>query len=65
LLETHSIGSACMIGDRASDIEAGKMNGLFCIGCAYSGFGSVQELQEADMVIHSFEELLHARFVTL
>lgn len=45
LLERLSIEptATVMIGDRASDIEAGKANGTHTLGVTY-GFGSVEEL---------------------
>ncbi|UUZ93287.1 hypothetical protein LJK87_00265 [Paenibacillus sp. P25] len=27
-----------MVGDRSSDVEAGRANGLFVVGCDYAGF---------------------------
>lgn len=49
---------AVMIGDRTSDIEAGKKNGLKTIGCHF-GFGDVSEIAEADYHIHTFTDLLN------
>lgn len=57
LLEDHQISSAWMVGDRSSDVEAGKKNGLIVVGCNYAGFGS-NELNESDIIIHHFEEIL-------
>ncbi len=54
----HGIDSAWMVGDRSSDVEAGKENGLSVIGCQYAGFGQEQELQGSDVIIRQFEELL-------
>ncbi|MFP4286728.1 MAG: HAD family hydrolase [Candidatus Izemoplasmataceae bacterium] len=47
-----------MIGDRFHDIEAGKANNLYTIGCSY-GFGNQDELKESDLQIKSIEELLN------
>ncbi|MOA70685.1 bifunctional 5'-methylthioadenosine/S-adenosylhomocysteine nucleosidase/phosphatase [compost metagenome] len=47
-----------MVGDRSSDVEAGKKNGQTVIGCAYAGFGNGTELQGADVLITNFDELL-------
>ncbi|MMZ68855.1 bifunctional 5'-methylthioadenosine/S-adenosylhomocysteine nucleosidase/phosphatase [compost metagenome] len=47
-----------MVGDRSSDVEAGKKNGRVVIGCAYAGFGQATELQGADVLISNFNELL-------
>ncbi|BEP29525.1 HAD family hydrolase [Helicovermis profundi] len=45
-----------MIGDRFHDIKAGKENDLYTIGCSY-GYGSKDELKEADTIIASIGEL--------
>ncbi|MBB6692442.1 HAD hydrolase-like protein [Cohnella xylanilytica] len=58
LLEKHGIRTAWMVGDRSSDVEAGKGNGLFVVGCDYAGFRKEGELDGADAVIRSFPELL-------
>ncbi|MGA8943387.1 MAG: HAD family hydrolase [Thermoactinomyces sp.] len=59
--QEQGITGGYMVGDRSSDIMAGKENGLFTIGCRYKGFphfGKENELSEADRVIHSFRDLL-------
>lgn len=58
LLEEQQVDSAWMVGDRSSDVEAGKKNGLHVIGCAYAGFGNHDELKGSDVLISSFTELL-------
>lgn len=58
LLDQHEIKDAWMVGDRSSDVEAGKENGQTVIGCRYAGFGEDQELKGSDVVIHSFSQLL-------
>ncbi|MWV44036.1 HAD hydrolase-like protein [Paenibacillus sp. HJL G12] len=58
LLEQEKLQSAWMVGDRSSDVEAGKKNGLGVIGCAYAGFGNHDELKGSDVLISSFPELL-------
>lgn len=58
LLDEHDIRDAWMVGDRSSDVEAGKENGQTVIGCRYAGFGGEQELKGSDVVIHSFSHLL-------
>ncbi len=58
LLDNHGVNRAWMIGDRSSDVEAGKENGQTVIGCAYAGFGQGQELDGADKLISSFAELV-------
>lgn len=58
LLDNHGVNRAWMIGDRSSDVEAGKENGQTVIGCAYAGYGQGQELNGADKLISSFAELI-------
>lgn len=58
LLDTFEVKRAWMVGDRSSDVEAGKRNGLFVVGCDYAGFRRSGELDGSDAVIHSFPELL-------
>lgn len=58
LMDDHQVSSAWMVGDRSSDVEAGKKNGQTVIGCAYAGFGQGQELAGADVLIRSFDELV-------
>ncbi|MFC5647621.1 HAD family hydrolase [Paenibacillus solisilvae] len=58
LLTDHDIESAWMIGDRSSDVEAGKENGLQVVGCAYAVYGRKEELAGADALISDFRELL-------
>ncbi|MBG9792865.1 haloacid dehalogenase [Paenibacillus dendritiformis] len=58
LKSEHGIDSAWMVGDRSSDVEAGKENGLAVIGCRYAGFGQEQELEGSDVIIRQFDELL-------
>jgi HAD superfamily hydrolase (TIGR01549 family) len=49
-------GSAVMVGDRRSDIEAARRAGTFAIGCTW-GFASGAELRGADRLIDRFDEL--------
>ncbi len=58
LLKDHKLESAWMVGDRSSDVEAGKENGLTVIGCAYAVYGRKEELAGADARISDFRELL-------
>ncbi|MFC0393212.1 HAD family hydrolase [Paenibacillus mendelii] len=58
LMKDHGIGAAWMVGDRSSDVEAGKGNGLPVIGCAYAVYGRQEELRGADVLIRDFRELL-------
>lgn len=45
-----------IIGDRVQDIEAGTKNSIYTIGCTY-GFARAGELDEADILIGSINEL--------
>ncbi len=56
LLRDYKMETAVMVGDRHSDVEAGKSNGLFTIGCDF-GFANPGELDGADIIIHQFSEL--------
>lgn len=58
LLERYGIGSAWMVGDRSSDVEAGLKNGLAVIGCDYAGFGTGNELAGSTVKIKAFSGLL-------
>jgi len=58
IMEENRLNNAWMIGDRSSDVEAGKANGLVVIGCDYADFKSDGELDRADAVITDFRQLL-------
>ncbi|MCF2718313.1 HAD hydrolase-like protein [Paenibacillus sp. UKAQ_18] len=58
LLSKHDISNVWMVGDRSSDVEAGKKNGQTVIGCAYAGFGVNDELKGSDAIITDFTQLL-------
>lgn len=45
-----------IIGDRMQDIEAGKKNNIYTIGCSY-GFSQKGELADADLIINDINEL--------
>jgi phosphoglycolate phosphatase len=49
-------GDMVIIGDRKQDIEAGKKNDIYTIGCSY-GFSYKGELDEADLLIDNITEL--------
>jgi phosphoglycolate phosphatase-like HAD superfamily hydrolase len=55
LTELQSNG-AVVIGDRAYDIDAGRQNNCITIGCLY-GYGSKEELRDADYLITAILEL--------
>lgn len=52
-------GSYIVIGDRASDLKCAVANGLKGIGCLY-GYGTPDELSEADIRISSAAQLAEA-----
>lgn len=59
-IDQYQIREGYMVGDRSSDVEAGKANELITIGCRYEGyphFGELYELEDADYVIKHFREL--------
>lgn len=56
LLKEYRPLRAVMVGDRLSDILAGKENGLYTVAAAY-GFGTEAEWREADKQALSVEEL--------
>lgn len=58
LLDKHDLKAAWMVGDRSSDVEAGRENGLLVVGCDYAGFRKEGELDGADVRISRFSELL-------
>ncbi|MDR6226999.1 HAD family hydrolase [Desmospora profundinema] len=60
LIKEHAVHHGVMIGDRSSDVRAGKMNNLWVVGCRYAGypqFGRGDELDGADFILSSFEDL--------
>ncbi|MFC5468370.1 HAD family hydrolase [Cohnella suwonensis] len=58
LLDQYGVSQAWMVGDRSSDVEAGKRNGLYVVGCDYAGFRREGELDGSDTVIGEFAEIL-------
>ncbi len=57
LMNKYPDSSYIMIGDRASDIDAGIKNGIPAIGCLY-GFGSSDELSSATALAYSPQDIL-------
>jgi phosphoglycolate phosphatase len=57
LLQDQGVRRAVMVGDRRSDVQAGKANGLPVIGCDF-GFAEAHELEGADVVLKRFDQLL-------
>ncbi|MBT2606400.1 HAD hydrolase-like protein [Bacillus sp. ISL-53] len=56
IIEKYDIRNATVIGDRLSDINAAKDNGLIAIGCNFD-FAREVELAQADFVIDDLTEL--------
>ena len=56
ILTTHHITQAVVVGDRLSDINAAKDNGLRSIGCHFD-FAQADELAQADFVINDLMEI--------
>ena len=56
LLKKHNITDAIMIGDRCFDIAGAKENGIKSIGVLY-GYGTEDELKDADFIVSSVTDL--------
>ncbi|MGY0431729.1 HAD hydrolase-like protein [Bacillus rugosus] len=56
IVQKYGIQHAAVVGDRLSDINAAKDNGLLAIGCHFD-FAKEEELAQADFVIHDLIEL--------
>lgn len=56
ILSKYDIKEAAVVGDRLSDINAAKDNGLIAIGCNFD-FAQEDELARADIVIDDLMEL--------
>lgn len=56
ILKKYDITSAAVVGDRLSDINAAKENGLVSIGCNFH-YAQEEELSQADIVIDDLIEL--------
>ncbi|MBO8172714.1 MAG: HAD-IA family hydrolase [Bacillaceae bacterium] len=57
LIRDYHIENGVMVGDRSSDIEAGRANHLFTVGCRF-GFSSPDEIKEADLLIERFADMI-------
>lgn len=58
----YGVADCIMIGDRGSDMDAGKAVGARCVGCLY-GFGSPDELKSADVHINDISELTNEKIL--
>ncbi len=56
IIQKYKITNAAVVGDRLSDINAAKENGLVSIGCNFD-FAQEIELKQADIVINDLIEL--------
>ncbi|MFC0561551.1 HAD hydrolase-like protein [Halalkalibacter alkalisediminis] len=56
IIKKFGITNGAVVGDRLSDINAAKENGLVSIGCNFD-FAQEDELSQADMVINHLVEL--------
>ncbi|WP_144568701.1 HAD family hydrolase [Bacillus pseudomycoides] len=56
IIKKYDIKKAAVVGDRLSDINAAKDNGLIAIGCNFD-FAQEDELAQADLVINDLMEL--------
>ncbi len=56
ILKKYGITNGAVVGDRLSDIQAAKDNGLTSIGCNFY-FAQEDELSQADYVINDLAEL--------
>ena len=56
IVKKYDIEKAAVVGDRLSDINAAKDNGLIAIGCNFD-FAQEDELAQADLVIDDLIEL--------
>jgi len=57
IIKKYDIGKAAVVGDRLSDINAAKDNGLIAIGCNFD-FAQEDELAKADLVIDDLIQLV-------
>jgi adenosylhomocysteine nucleosidase len=56
IIKKYDIKYAAVVGDRLSDINAAKDNGLMAVGCNFD-FAQEAELAQADVVIDDLKEL--------
>ncbi len=56
ILTKYNVGKGVVIGDRLSDINAAKSNGLIAIGCNFD-FAQEDELSQADEIIDDLLEV--------
>jgi phosphoglycolate phosphatase len=61
LVMEHGIDpvESVMIGDRGSDVSGARVNGLRTVGVLW-GYGTAEELADADLQVETWDELLRA-----
>jgi len=57
IIKKYHIEKGAVVGDRLSDINAAKSNGLIAIGCNFD-FAQEEEMSQADIKIDSLQELI-------
>ena len=57
-MQQHNVTDGYVVGDRLSDINAAKFNGLTSIGVNFD-FAQQSELQQADYIVDELQQLLH------
>ena len=53
----HDLGPGMMVGDRNSDVDAGRGNDFVTVGCTY-GYGKRQELDHAHYIVDEIRQIL-------
>jgi phosphoglycolate phosphatase-like HAD superfamily hydrolase len=56
-IREHNLGPGMMVGDRSSDVDAGRGNGFVAVGCTY-GYGKGEELTHAHHLIDDIRQVL-------
>ena len=56
ILQKYQIGEGAVVGDRLSDINAAKSNGLVAIGCNFD-FAQADEISQADEIINDLGQI--------
>lgn len=51
-------GKMAIVGDRKQDMEAGRYNGIYTVGCKY-GYALNGELKDADIIIERISDLMN------
>lgn len=62
IIKKYHIDKGAVVGDRLSDINAAKSNGLIAIGCNFD-FAQEEEMSQADIKIDSLQELISLEYI--